>query len=130
MHKTNLDGRIIFMNSTAESFLEKMQQERIETLKTYIKSSLDLISQYWKIIQIEMGKETPSLFINLPDELENIKVAHAKYQINLDIPRIVRYLHEIVENSSEESARRFLKDQMEKMNITYFTENDFIIIGK
>ncbi|MCB9813133.1 MAG: hypothetical protein H6772_01870 [Pseudomonadales bacterium] len=118
------------MNSTAESFLEKMQQERIETLKTYIKSSLDLISQYWKIIQIEMGKETPSLFINLPDELENIKVAHAKYQINLDIPRIVRYLHEIVENSSEESARRFLKDQMEKMNITYFTENDFIIIGK
>lgn len=100
---------------------------RVEILTQHITRSLSLINEYWKIIWVEMGNQTPHHFSELPSNSGNENIDHSIEEINRDLVKDRVYFKELSEITPNGNANRYLKSELDRHGISYLRVADFLL---
>ncbi|MBP9819941.1 hypothetical protein KBC79_04350 [Candidatus Woesebacteria bacterium] len=111
---------------SAQRPLDVLGQQRADTLKKHLEGNIDMIMQYWKLMQVELGAETPGSVNDLaPDSpIKQVRTMVTEYQRERSSVR--KYMAQLAEYIGNDAAEVHLSNLIQKYNVTYVTMGDLL----
>lgn len=106
--------------------LDALGQQRADTLKKHLDGNIDMIMQYWKLMQVALGPETPGSVNDLaPDSpIKQVRTMVTEYQ--RERSSIRKYMAQLAEYIDNNAAEAHLASLLQKYNVTYLTIGDLL----
>lgn len=111
---------------SAQRPLDALGQQRADGLKHNLDRTVDMIMQYWKLMQVELGPETPAsvndLSPNSPIRQERKMVT----EFQREKISVRGHMAQLAEYIGFDAAEAHLASLLQKYNITYVTMADLL----